>query len=104
MVSVQDSQPCRFTVRYAGNLTVLSRVLDILNRFDLEPAWLFTRVDQKGAFRLDVRLVAVCDQRANVIAARIGNLADVTRVSFELLKDKTPPGSARVPNLNRIAG
>ncbi len=91
MVSPQESRDCRFTVHYTGNFSVLPRVLDVLSRFAIEPAWLFTRIKPKGAFRLDVRFADICDQRADVIAARLKNLMGVTKVSYDIKDGKAPP-------------
>lgn len=83
MVSSKESRHWRFTVHYSANSSVLARVLDALARFGLEPAWLFTRLNGKDAFRLDVRLIGLCDQRADTLAARIMNLPDVIEVNYE---------------------
>lgn len=83
MVSSQDSRHWRFTVSYPANSSVLARLLDNLARFGLEPAWLFTRLEEDGAFRLDVRVKDLSPQRADTLAARIGNLCHVTEVQYE---------------------
>lgn len=83
MVSSQDSRHWRFTVSYPANSSVLSRLLDNLARFGLEPAWLLTRLDGNGSFQLDVRLKGLCPQRANTLAARIANICHVLEVKYE---------------------
>jgi len=70
----------QFTVFYLEP-GALSRILDMLARYGLEPAWLFSRSAGRK-FKLDVRVTGLCDQRAALLAARIGVLPTVAKVKY----------------------
>ena len=70
----------RFTVTYSDS-SVLSRILDVLGRYGLEPAWLFSRVS-RGRFRLDVRVAGLSEARAGTLAARIEGMPTVMKVAY----------------------
>ncbi|TAL00294.1 MAG: hypothetical protein EPO08_14125 [Rhodospirillaceae bacterium] len=81
MVTTSTSPLYRYTVVYT-EASALSRIIDALSRFGLEPARLFSRIHGKNQFKVDVRVGGLCAVRANTLAARLSNIPAVVKVRY----------------------